>query len=196
MVDEKNIISQCVDLANQVIKNGLNATIVVEIGENFKFKFDNKEETLNGKQFKKKSPSKEARNIERCKKFKESLKDNKIIEAENVEPVPPLKEETIESDPQMKVKADEIELAFDDICEKIFVIPKYDKEKANAAIEHEINEKFKEIDIKVRKIFVQRDGHPIFGKYNRSIILIEPFAREIIKKHNFGIENCWVLMDR
>ena len=34
----------------------------------------------------------------------------------------------------MKVKADEIELGFDDICEKIFVIPKYDKDKSNAAI--------------------------------------------------------------
>ena len=104
--------------------------------------------------------------------------------------------ETKESDTKMKVKADEIELGFDDICEKIFVIPKYDKDKSNAAIEKEIHEKFKEINIKVRKIFIQRDGHPLFGKYNRSITLIEPFAREIIKKHKFGIENCWVLMDR
>ena len=144
MVDENNIISQCVDLANQVIKNGMNATIMVEIGDNFKFKFDNKEDNVNVKQFKKKSPSTEARNIERSKKFKESLK-NKIDEDENIkletkEIDTKLKvkaEETIEtkeSDTKMKVKADEIELGFDDICEKIFVIPKYDKDKSNAAI--------------------------------------------------------------
>ena len=81
MVDENNIISQCVDLANQVIKNGMNATIMVDLGDNFKFKFDNKEDNVNVQQFKKKSPCTEARNIERSKKFKESLKENKINEA-------------------------------------------------------------------------------------------------------------------
>ena len=98
MVDENNIISQCVDLANQVIKNGMNATIMVEIGDNFKFKFDNKEDNVNVKQFKKKSPSTEARNIERSKKFKESLK-NKIDEDENI------KLETKEIDTKLKVRS-------------------------------------------------------------------------------------------
>ena len=42
MVDEKFIISQCIDLANQVMKNVSNATIKIEMGDNIKFEFDNK----------------------------------------------------------------------------------------------------------------------------------------------------------
>ena len=42
MFDEKSIISQCIDLANEVVKKGFIAAISIEIGEGFSFKFDNK----------------------------------------------------------------------------------------------------------------------------------------------------------
>ena len=41
MVDEKTIISQCVDLDNQIIKNNFKAIIIIKIGESISFDFDN-----------------------------------------------------------------------------------------------------------------------------------------------------------
>ena len=95
MVDEKSIMSQCIDLANQVVKKGLNAAISIEIGVGFSFKFDNKSNDEHVKNYKKKSPSQEARSIERSKKFKDSIKklENKDVEVQ----VSELKEEPGES---------------------------------------------------------------------------------------------------
>ena len=83
MTVKKVIISQCIDLANQVMKNGMNATILIKIGDNFKFEFDNKENKMND-MMKKKSPSQEARDIERSKKYKENLAKNKHEKIEKV----------------------------------------------------------------------------------------------------------------
>ena len=47
MVDEKLIISQCIDLADQVIKKGISAASSISIGEGFIFNFDNKDSELN-----------------------------------------------------------------------------------------------------------------------------------------------------
>ena len=87
-------------------------------------------------------------------------------------------------------------MKFEDYCEKVFVIPMYEREKKNDAIEREIKHKLQGKGITVRNIVVQRDGNPFHGKYNRSIILIERLARRLIENGNFGIENCWVLTDR
>ena len=205
MVDEKHIISQCIDLANQVIKKGLSAAISIEIGEGFIFNFDNKDSELNVKKLKKKSPSQEARSIQRSNNFKEKTNDleNKIIKEETIDSeIKVIKEETkgkskIKIEPT--VQHDEIELRFEDSCEKVFVIPKYKggyiKEKNNDAIEKEIEEKLQENGIKLRKIFIQRDGNPLSGEYNRSIVLIERIPRKLVKDGKFGIENCWVLTD-
>ena len=213
MTVEKVIISQCIDLANQVMKNGMNATILIKIGDNFKFEFDNKENKMND-MMKKKSPSQEARDIERSKKYKENLAKNKHEQIEKVKEEPKderIKEET--EDDKIKVETkdekvkeetenekqidedEEIEFTLENSCEKVFVIPKYDKEKNNNDIKHDINRKFEEMGITIRKIFIQREGHPELGKYNRSIVLTEQFLKKELKRKDFRIENCWVLMD-
>ena len=43
MADEKSLICQCIDLANQVIKKGYSAAISIEIGEGFSFTLDDKD---------------------------------------------------------------------------------------------------------------------------------------------------------
>ena len=79
----------------------------------------------------------------------------------------------------------------------MFIIPKYKKrEKLNMEIESEIKKKLEEKGIKVRKVFIERVGHPDFGEFSRSIVLIEGFDRKLIKSEDFGIDNCWVLTDR
>ena len=55
MVDEKILLSQCVDLANQIIKKDMKATISIKI-----FKFENTEVE---NERKKKSPSQEKRDL-------------------------------------------------------------------------------------------------------------------------------------
>ena len=60
MVDEKILLSQCVDLANQIIKKDMKATISIQIGEGFTFKFENTEVE---NERKKKSPSQEKRDL-------------------------------------------------------------------------------------------------------------------------------------
>ena len=118
--------------------------------------------------------------------------------------VPAFKEESEESESKSEIKSEnkpleqieEEELKFEDCCEKVFVIPIYKKEKSNDAIEREINDKLVNKGIKIRKIFIQRDGNPVHGQYNRSIILIERIPRKLVEDGNFGIENCWVLTDR
>ena len=40
MVDEKILLSQCVDLANQILKKDMKATISIKIGEEFTFMFE------------------------------------------------------------------------------------------------------------------------------------------------------------
>ena len=81
-------------------------------------------------------------------------------------------------DSEIKVKTESIEENEEiDYCEKVFVIPKYKKDKRNIDIEREIDTKLGEKGIKIRRIFVERAGHPDFGEYNRSIVLIEAFDR-------------------
>ena len=65
MVDEKILLSQCVDLANQIIKKDMKATISIQI-----FKFENTEVE---NERKKKSPSQEKRDLKRTLNFKEKL---------------------------------------------------------------------------------------------------------------------------
>ena len=65
MVDEKTLLSQCVELANNVIKKNLKAVISIKIGKEFNFSFDNNENS-----FKKKSPSQAKRDLERNENFK------------------------------------------------------------------------------------------------------------------------------
>jgi hypothetical protein len=101
MVDEKSIICQCIDLANQVIKKGFSAAISIEIGEGFKFKFDNKDNEEILKKSKKKSPSQEARSIERSKKFKDNIK--KLEEKDVKLQVPAFKEELEESESKSEI---------------------------------------------------------------------------------------------
>ena len=190
MVDEKFIISQCIDLANQVMKNGLNAIIKIEMGDNIKFEFNNKEDKVKTVQLKRKSPSQEARNNERSKKYKESLIKNEAIEK--------VKEETedeIKPEGDNFIKEEEIEITIENSCGKVFVIPKYDREKTNEAIEQDIICKFEKAGIIIRKIFVQREGHPLRGKYDRSIIMIEPLLKQKIWKEEIKIENCWILIE-
>ena len=202
MVDEKSIICQCIDLANQVIKKGLSAAISIEIGEGFRFKFDNKDSEEILKKSKKKSPSQEARSIARSKKFKDNIQ--KLEEKDANLQVPAFTEESEESGSKTKIKSedkpleqsDEEELKFEDYCKKVFVIPMYKKEKITDAIERELNDKLVDKGIKIRKIFIERDGNRFHREYNRSIILIERIPRKYVEDGNFGIENFWVLMDR
>ena len=65
MVDEKILLSQCVGLANQIIKKDMKATISIQI-----FKFENTEVE---NERKKKSPSQEKRDLKRTLNFKEKL---------------------------------------------------------------------------------------------------------------------------
>ena len=44
--------------------------------------------------------------------------------------------------------------------------------------------------IKVRKIFIQRDGNSYHWEYNRSIVLIKRIPRKLVENGNFEIENC------
>ena len=73
MADEKSLICQCIDLANQVIKKGFSAAIGIETGEGFMFKFDNKDHEEIFKKSKKKSPSLEARSLERSRIIKDNI---------------------------------------------------------------------------------------------------------------------------
>ena len=139
MVDEKFIISQCIDLANQVMKNGLNAIIKIEMGDNIKFEFNNKEDKVKTVQLKRKSPSQEARNNERSKKYKESLIKNEETEDE------------IKPEGDNFIKEEEIEITIENSCGKVFVIPKYDREKSNEAIEQDIICNFENAGMKIRK---------------------------------------------
>ena len=89
MVDEKALISQCVDLANQIIKNNAKAVFSIKLGEGYTFSFDNHQDY--GRQPpKKKSPSNENRDLERTLKFKnKNAKDAKDeIDIKASEPKP------------------------------------------------------------------------------------------------------------
>ena len=55
MVDKKTILSQCVELANQVIEKNVKA--LIQIGKGFIFSFNNKDKEINEKVPKKISPS-------------------------------------------------------------------------------------------------------------------------------------------
>ena len=65
MVDEKTLLSQCVDLANHIIKKNLKAVISIQSGKQLNFTFNNIEKSL-----KKKSPSQEKRDLETNQSFK------------------------------------------------------------------------------------------------------------------------------
>ena len=109
-----------------------------------------------------------------------------------------VKEETedeINPESDSFIKEEEIEITLENSCGKVFVIPKYDREKSNEAIEKDIICNFENAGMKIRKIFVQREGHPLKGKYDRSIVLIEPFLKQKFWKEEMKIENCWVLIE-
>ena len=195
MVDEKILLSQCVDLANQIIKKDLKATISIQIGEGFTFKFDNSEV----ENVKKKSPSQEKRDLKRTINFKEKfLKAEDKREIKEEKPQFRIKEEKIdrqekEENPEKENKVNENIFESEDMCEKVFVIPNYMKDNTNIGIENDVTAKLEAKGIKVRKVFVQRAGNPTRGEYFRSIVLIEPWGRKLIEEADFGIEKCWVL---
>ena len=167
----------------------MQASISVQIGDGFHFKFENKDDTENA--VKKKSPSQEKRDRERSRKHNDD-KNEKIVD---------IKEEHVDAIDEIEVKLSSEKPPVEseseiDLCEKVFIIPKYKKEKKSEDIEKEIISKLVEKGVEIRRIFIERDGHPHFGKYNRSIVLIEPFDRKIIKTEDFKIENFWVLTDR
>ena len=75
IVDEKALISQCVYLANLIIKNQANAVFIIKLGEGYAFSFDNQED-YGRPPPKKKSPSNEKRDLERTLKYKDkNVKD-------------------------------------------------------------------------------------------------------------------------
>ena len=201
MVDEKILLSQCVDLANQILKKDMKATISIKIGEEFTFMFENNE-VENPRNVKKKSPSQEKRDIKRTLNFKEKfIKPEEKIEAKEEKTQFRIKEEKIDTkaeteenpDNENDIKVEENSFKYEEMCEKVFVIPNYMKDNTNKGIENDITAKLEAKGIKVRKVFVQRAGNPTRGEYYRSIVLIEPWEIKAIQDSEFGIEKCWVL---
>ena len=184
MVDEKTLLSQCIDLANHVIKKNINASISIKIGECFTFEFDN--HNAKEKNVKNKSPCQVKRDIERCKTFKK-----KYVNSENNEE----KVNVATSTEEIKIEQNVEDLEFDDICEKVFIVPMEIIEKQNKDIEQDVTAKLEAKGIKVRKFFIKRAGNPLHGEYIRSIVLIEPAPKKMIDEDNFAIKKCWVLRE-
>ena len=103
MVDEKTLLSQCVELANNVIKKNLKAVISIKIGKEFNFSFDNNENS-----FKKKSPSQAKRDLERNENFKlKNVKEEVIgttLDAEEENKSYAIEKEALEIPKKKKLK--------------------------------------------------------------------------------------------
>ena len=125
MVDEKSLLSQCIDLANQVIKKNAMASISIKIGEGFSFDFDNHE--VKEKKSKKKSPSQDKRDVARSVNFrKNTLKCETNEVKENLETK--IENKSIDVTESKENEIDQEEEVF---CEKVFVVPKRKIENHN-----------------------------------------------------------------
>jgi hypothetical protein len=120
-----------------------------------------------------KTPSQLRRDKERKDKFLanklvDSTKDKKK-EAEAFEP------------------KDEITLQENNMCEKVFIIPKDKIENHNIGIEYDVTRKLEAKGLKVRKVKVERVGDPVYGDYVRSEVTIEPADAKQFEEENFEI---------
>ena len=144
----------------------------------------------------KKSPSQEKRNLKRTLNFKEKFgksEDKSEIKEEKFQSKEEKTDTQAEKEEKPEKELNENVLRFEEMCEKVFVIPNYMKDNTNMGIENDITTKLEAKGIKVRKVFVQRAGHPTRGEYFRSIVLIEPRETKAIEESDFEIEKCWVL---
>ena len=189
MVDEIKIISQCVELANQVINAGLSASIHIKMGKEFTFEFDN-QRSMN------KTSNKYGRSPEQSKLKHKRVKEEKSIDSISHDIFQAKTEEVA-----INIRADHVDLEkkedeYEEFCETLFLVPKYKIDRSNRDIEKDITRKLSEHGVRVRSVYSNRSGHPFNGEYIRSVVLIEPFQRQFIRDGRTAIENYWVLCDK
>ena len=145
---------------------------------------------------KKKSPNQENRDLDRSSKKKNSKfeKQNEINDSRNKNEDTENIVEKKTGDTNDKV----VELARDikagEVTEKVFVVAKGKIDNHNIGIEYDIKSKLEAKGVKVRKVFIEREGILSGGEYVRSIVLIEQTAKKTIEQENFDIENYVVLI--
>ena len=108
---------------------------------------------------------------------KKKEKDEKNLEVVRVEPKDEIILETIE----------------EELCEKVFVIPRHKVDNHNIGIEFDVTEKLESKGIKVKNARVERTGGILRGDFDRCVVSIEPTNVKLIENVNFGILNCCVL---
>ena len=76
---------------------------------------------------------------------------------------------------------DEISLEpIDEVCEKVFVIPRYKVDNHNIGIEYDVKDKLKAKVLKVKSVRVERLDGNIRGDFTRCEVTIEPTSVKIL----------------
>ena len=89
---------------------------------------------------------------------------------------------------------DEISLeTIDEVCEKVFVIPRYKVDNHNIGIEYDVEYKLKVKGLKFKRVRVERLDGNIRGEFTRCQVTISPTSVKMIENIDFGIINCLVL---
>ena len=81
----------------------------------------------------------------------------------------------------------------EEVCEKLFVIPRHKVDNHNIGIEYDVKEKLDKKGMKVKKLVIERMGGTWKGDFTRCEVIIEPFSAQAVEKLDFEILNCCVL---
>ena len=81
----------------------------------------------------------------------------------------------------------------EEVCEKVFIIPRHKVDNHNIGIEFDVTAKMEAKGVKVKQVRVMRAEGILKGDFERCVVKLEPTKVKLIEQTDFGIVNCSVL---
>ena len=183
MAAKNDIISQCLNLVNQIVEKKLSVYMNLQMGEGISFVFDNMTK-------KSKSPSNKQRNIERSIKFKQKIEkheDEEILD--KAQQKKEMKQEKMENSEKFDTTANETS---DVVCESI-MLDRPTVFESDMKVEKDLMEHFEVKGIKIKKVIFVRDAS---RDLRRIEIKIKPMKKKFLEDANIKFRDCRILWMR
>ena len=187
------LLTQCINLVNQIVKMDMMAFINIQVGDNFSFVFDNKKYLP--REPKKKSPSQEKRNIERTIHFKRKMCENEqkddAAKTVNVKKEAGEKE-FVKAKNEIEIKSEKEEAKPEEVfCDTITMEPQINPMPCSERdFEEGANKILSEKGIEVDRVIFIKDAS---RDLRRIAIKLKPTSKAKIENGNLRFFNCKIL---
>ena len=192
MAGKNVIISQCLNLVNQIVEKNMKVYMNVQMEEGVSFIFDNMEK-------RNKSASQEKRSIERSIKFKEKVKEKTGDENLNVgakekksEIKPEVSKETDLKTEETRGESEQIETK-EDVCESIMIAPLKVFVASDKQVENAIVKNLEDKGIGVERVIFKRDASRDLKMIE---IQIKPMPKKKLEEANVTFRDLKILWMR